>query len=273
MQYLICFRKLARTKGLITVHTHEFKQRDSSQVLRAEELSAPSGEVLALRYDIENILRGHVGQDWQTSLSKQVELSGREVVRDASHYTGREEDPETSFSLVLLGGSELIHSHPGFWKLYRGIFRNLMQTSLPSNASIMKTYDDPELSMEVVKQVPPKLDKPEVQNRMEAHVDKRYTAILAITTPKSTDSGRLVIASDPNASGIDEIKDNALYVSHRPGTIICFPKGREHPHYTEPIRQGEERVIVSINYPVYGELPQEAEEMVRYLRGQGRKPI
>lgn len=237
---------------------------------KPEELTNPYGEVLALRYDVSGILEDAVGLNWQEKMLGLMVRSGIEVVRDASHHTCREDDPTAAFSLFTIGGAELVQTFPGFWELYKGKFRDLMQSSLPVDADAMKTYDDPAQSMQVVQQLAPETAS-DVQNRMEAHVDQRYTAILVIEASTALDSGRLVVANNPEAKTVEEINQDALFIVHKPGTLICFTKGRLYPHYPEEIRDGEQRMIISINYPVEYESDEEARALYEHDTGQVSK--
>ncbi len=233
----------------------------------AEELRSGSGEVMALRYDVTQILQERVGADWQHRLEKVVQELGKEVVRDASHPTCRESDPNALFSLIVVDGDALAHAVPEMLTLYSGEFSDFMHESLPPDVEEMTEYVDfAEASMEAVLQ-PPQQEGSGVHSRMEAHVDQRYTAILCVKAPEDEDTGRLIIASEPNTRGFENIQQNGTYVTHKEGTLVCFPMGRFYPHATEPMQGDDTRLVISINYPVVYETPQETTAIMEHSKG------
>lgn len=80
-----------------------------------------------------------------------------------------------------------------------------------------------------------------------------------------------MIGNSTEANSIEEINANAdaTYITHRPGTLVCFSQGRFYPHYTEEVTDPQSRrITVSLNYPVEGETLEAAEELVNHAYGK-----
>lgn len=242
----------------------------STPEFEPELIYGATNEILATRYDINPLLKNVLGENWQDQFEHVTSTLGRLIVRDASHSTCREADPSSLFGLTIVGGRSVVECIPGVSRLYEGLFQDLMRVALPSGYPPMKTWQDPDRWLELYRHADPETDS-KIQQRMEAHVDQRYTAILVIRSEVALGSGRLVIAHNSTAQNVDEINEEATYVEHTSGTLICFPKGTVYPHYSEEINEGEQRVIGSINYPLASETLEQADSIVAYNNGASNK--
>ncbi len=240
-----------------------------------EAIVSQNGETIALRFEVGSLLEQKLGPDWQIQFEHLMESEGKVSPHTAEDPTCREDSPTDSFYLVKLDGQQVVQAMPPFWDLYKGTFRDMMQKALPANSEQMRTYEEENARdcLEVYSQLPPPDDAANRSTtkhyRLDAHVDQRYSAILVIRAPHSLTSGRLVISNNPDAVGTDAINKDATFVRHKDGTLICFPLGRQLPHYTEPIQKGDVRMVVSINYPTEGETPEDTARIAQHNHGNG----
>jgi hypothetical protein len=234
-----------------------------------EIISNHLGETVALRYDVQPLLEAQVGIDWQERIVGAVQAGDFHVRSADGHYTNREFGSSSKFGLITALGDELIAKVPGLWALYNGPFKDMMNEAMPNTAEPLKAYADPKLAFEGYSQKPAAEVANGIEHRMEAHVDQRYTVVLAVVMPTGDNvGGRLVIGNNPDARNVDEIKRDATFITHIPGTVLCFSKGMILPHYTEEIDGLDaQRVVVSINYPVESESLEEAETLLRHIEG------
>ncbi len=231
-----------------------------------EVISSPQDETLAFRFDVTALLEEKIGPDWQATTCEAIITHGSPTIRTGAHHTVRE--PAGRFGLIVMAGDQLTSLVPGIWELYRGVFRRMMQRALPVGAEPMQTYDKSLYTLEAVSQ-PPADPSSDVQNRFEAHIDQRYTGVLALDVP-ATGGGELVIANNSNVSSIAEIDAGATIITHRPGTLVCFSRGRLYPHYTREITDPlARRITVGLNYPVVGETPEATAELFNHALGRG----
>lgn len=238
------------------------------EAYRPEFFTHPNGELLAVRFDVNSLLESHLGQDWQIETQRIVDAHGVIVPRTVDDPTCREADPTTRIGLVTVEGGLLAREAPGLWNLYSGTFKQMMQQALPVGAEPLRSYEHPELGLECVTQFPPQPDDT-FERRLEAHVDGRYTAVLVLCPPVSDQEGRLVIGRNPEAQSLEEIRDDAEYITHRQGTLLCFSRGSEYPHFTEPITvSGSRRTVISLNYPKESETPEQTWAIYQHAMGQ-----
>lgn len=241
-----------------------------SQSSKPEVITNPSGETIALRFDAVPILEQVMGSDWQEQATGIIE-SGSFSLRSADgHYTNREKGNSSQFGLVTADGLDIVNTTPGIWQLYQDSFRDMMQQVLPEDSEPFRTYDDPSKAIEGYSQQPVEPSTPdEIEFRLEAHIDLRYTAVLVIEAPEDdNDGGRLVISNDASAESVDEINQDATYIKHIPGTLVCFVEGRKYPHYTEEMTNPEsKRTVISLNYPAETETEDAAEELMQHIKG------
>lgn len=232
-----------------------------------EVFRKPSGDTIGIRYDIRPLLEDFVGPDWQERTCSVIDTLGEYVVRNGDHGTVRE--PIGRFGLVTVTGSKFAEAVPGVWKLYRGVFKAMMQASLPEGLEPLHAYDNPEYGLEPVGCLPMEPGADADQRRYEAHVDQRYTAVLFLRGPSdSIRGGRLVIANQPNARSIEEIDADSTLVEHLPGTLFGFSSGRFDPHYTEVVQGSDTRYTTSLNFPVEGETSEAAREILDHAYGR-----
>ncbi len=238
------------------------------QIYSPEVFQNPQGESLAVRFDVKSLLEAKIGPEWQKQIMELVDHEGRLVVRRPTHETCREADVNAQLGLITLDGKIVADYVPGMWELYQGTFKQLMQAALPAGVEPLRAYDDPALALETLSQQPAVEGDP-IQRRLEAHVDLRYTAVLVAVAPNLPTEGRLAISNNPNAKTVEEIKDNATYIVHRAGTLVCFSQGRVSPHVTEEIKDPtSRRVITSLNYPTETETPEVAAEIQAHIEGR-----
>jgi hypothetical protein len=238
-----------------------------------EMITNPSGEVIALRFNVLQLLESVVGPDWQEQISGVIEGGSLNLRAADGHYTNREYGNPAQFGLITADGQDLASTVPGVWGLYQTSFAEMMQQALPPGAEPLKVYSDPKLALEGYAQQPvEKAGSKEVQYRMEAHTDMRYTAVLVVKAPKhERDGGRLVISNNPNAQNVDEINKDATRIMHVPATVLCFTEGRNYPHYTEEVVSPDaKRVVVSLNYPLETETDAAAADLLRHIEGVQR---
>ncbi len=241
------------------------------QMYRPEVFKAPNGEMLAVRFDVQSLLESKIGPDWQEQMCTAIETQGKPVERGFKHWTIREADPNGKIELITFDGSEMADLIPGLWELYQGTFKQMMESVLPPNVPRLKIYDDRNRGLECVSQKPATIDE-KYPRRMEAHVDQRYTAVLSLAAPNSEKEGRLVIGNNPDAKNVEEIAADAVYIVHKPGTVVCFSRGSQYPHYTEEITDPDSRrIIVSLNYPTEHETEDEARELTEHILGKANQ--
>jgi hypothetical protein len=235
-----------------------------------EVIPNPTGETIALRFDVLPLLEAAVGPDWREKITDVIEAGELKLRKPDGHYTNREEGSTAKLGLVTADGQEFADAVPGVWELYQTDFMAMMQQALPEDAEPLVAYDDPEKALEPYAQQPVETaGADDVQHRMEAHVDMRYTAVLVIDAPEDeNDGGRLVIGSDPDAHSVAEIDKDATRIPHIPATLLCFTEGRKYPHYTEEVTNPDaKRVVISLNYPLEGEDPAAADEILQHIGG------
>ena len=169
---------------------------------------------------------------------------------DTSHPDARESDAATRFGVLVLGGEALLKGFPGLRNLYQGPFQDCMQAALPKPVASghLGVYSKPSAMIEAYAQTDRKIGDDTVQQRMDAHVDGRYTSLLVVKAPQT--GGRLVVANNPQASSTEQIDLDATHITHYAGTLLCFSMGRWLPHYPEALRPDTGgRIVVSLNYP------------------------
>lgn len=235
-----------------------------------EVINNPTGETIALRFDVLQSLETTIGQDWKEQISAVIE-SGTLNLRDADgHHTNREEGTTAKLGLVTADGAELAELVPGVWTLYQGEFMTMMQQALPEDAEPLRAYDDPKLALEGYAQLPvAEAGSDKVQYRMEAHTDLRYTAVLVIDIPANeADGGLLVIGNNPDAQSTTEINEDATHIKHTAATLLCFLQGRKYPHYTQEVTDpNSKRIVISLNYPLETETLEEALALLQHVEG------
>jgi hypothetical protein len=230
------------------------------EAFHPEVIGNPKGEALAIRYDVSRLLETKIGVDWQREMGDFI-AAGKSTKRTGAHWTVRE--PVGAFVLDLTQGEALEQAFPAVWELYEGVFKQMTQAALPAGVEPMKLREHPNQALEPFSQRPADKESGELR-RMEAHVDQCYTSVLAIEVPENgeTQGGRLVIANNAEASSVKEITDDAVYITHKPGTLLCFSRGRVYPHFTEEVTDPTaKRIMLSMNYPVESETPEEAREL------------
>lgn len=249
------------------------KQPGSSFELRTdgrEIISNSNYEILAVRFDVVPLLEGQIGLNWKEEIIRVIKDGSLNLRTPDGHYTNREEGNHASFGLLTAEGDDIARRVPGVWELYKGQFMTMMQQALPEEVEPLKSYDDPDLALEGYAQLPTVRPSEDIQFRMEAHVDMRYTAVLVIDAPEDeTAGGALVIGSNPNARNVEEINQDATKILHKPGTLLCFSRGREFPHYTEEVTSSNaDRIVISLNYPVASETREAANDLLLHIKGK-----
>jgi hypothetical protein len=230
------------------------------------EVINQEGVVLAVRYDVNSLLEQVVGADWQQRAKDVVQSAGKLVQRTVEHPTCREANPDLKVGPVP--GGVLAETIPAFWQLYRGLFRQLMKSSLHIGEQEMGAYENPTHGLEFVTQTPRGVGE-QFERRFEAHVDLRRTAVLPIVVPSDTGEGRLVICSDQSAASVEKIDASATRVAHKVGWLFCFTEGDKQPHYTEELTTfGSQRTVLTLNYPKINETPEHTEIIQRHIEGK-----
>ncbi|MBP7807038.1 hypothetical protein KA047_00930 [Candidatus Saccharibacteria bacterium] len=234
-------------------------------VYQPEVIANAAKETVAIRFNVAGLVTAEIGEDWQDQFRVVMNEAGETEIRMGDgHYTNREADPDATFELKSIPGHKLAQAVPGLWGLYQGVFKQMMQLALPVDVEPLRAYDEPEYGLECLSQRPT-LPSDNTLNRMENHVDMRYTSILVVAAPASNTEGRLVIANNPNAQSVEEVLQDPIFISHRAGTVLCFSRGDVYPHFTEEMTTpGSERLVVSLNYPKASEAPGAAEELLDY---------
>lgn len=236
-----------------------------------EVFETSGGEMLGMRFDVEDLLVQKLGPEWQSQTIDVIERLGSLEYKSGDHHTVRE--PVGNFGLVMLAGDAFAKEVPGIWQLYQGVFKQMMQAALPPDLEPLHTYDEPLLALEPVMH-PAASVAENTQHRYEAHVDQRYTAVLILDAPDPNNGGRLVISNirdNPSLNSAEAIKRNATFVTHKSGTLFCFSQGRFFPHYTEEVTGPDRRATVSLNYPVEGEDPEEALKLTEHNLGLNKE--
>jgi hypothetical protein len=225
-----------------------------------ERIINSTGEVIVLRFDAIPYLEEAIGSNWQEALAEVVQAGDVKQRRADGHKSNREEGFTGVLELVTARPEDLETKVPGLWDLYRGPFKDMISQVLPEGSEPLKAYEHIVDGLEGVAQIPvEQTGNPEIQHRMEAHIDGRYTAVLVVDVPESSQGGDLVIANRADLNGVTAISNDATRIHHIPGTLVCFVQGRKYPHYTEEITGGR-RVIFSLNYPPESETAQQAAE-------------
>lgn len=241
---------------------------EKEPLIQPEPIRNAAGDQLAVRFDVSEALTAELGENWQVAAKELIDTHGVLSIRDASDPTCRESDPNQEFAMITVSGDQLLEAFPGFIGLYKGLFALMMQQSLDPTMQPFAIYEDPAKAFEVYAQIPPLPNRRDLEFRLDAHIDGRYTAILPIFVPASTTVGRLVIANNPNAMNVDEIYEDATLVSHMAGGLLCAPRLTELPHYTEELLEGYTRAIVGINYPMASESESQALRLQQHFNGR-----
>lgn len=222
----------------------------------AEVIEGREVPVMAVRYDVSSLLERELGTDWQQTLKDTIlEVSVPKVI-DASDPTCREEDPDQKFCLLMAPIEQIEMRFPKLKELYRGLFKHLMQESMPAGEEI-RAYPGIADGMHFITQLPPTdSDRSDMLMRMDAHVDSRPTMVFVVSAPHTPSSGRLVVSNNPEAKTVREILSDATYIVHKAGTVLAFPMGRLLPHFAEHMEAGSgTRIIASVDYLGPGQEP------------------
>ena len=233
-----------------------------------EVITNRHGEEIAVRFDVNSLLEGSIGTSWQRDIGDLIMQEGVYTERAAGeHYTVREADPHKKFGLTMLDGEVLVSRIPALWDLHRGSFRWMMQAAIPIGEEPMRVYDHPRRAFEPLSQ-PVSEDLEDTEHRMEGHVDQRYTALLVIEATHPENEGRLATANNPDAQTVEEIREDATFVTHKAGTLYCVSRGSKYPHYPEKITDpSSKRIIVVNNYPKESETDEEAQALLDLIEG------
>jgi hypothetical protein len=84
--------------------------------------------------------------------------------------------------------------------------------------------------------------------RFECHVDSNPVTGLLFFTGHPAGGGELVIARDPEATGVDELERDCTLVTPQTGQLIFFD-GRTYPHYARTlVAEHDARVVAVMNF-------------------------
>jgi hypothetical protein len=272
---LVLFDYLCNTTAVRSINMSELMNDKYSEAVRRspspEQITSPSGEVLATRFDVSDLLEEELGADWQSEFTDLVRTHALPNLRDRSHPSVLEDEANLQVYLYSLPPGLVLDAFPGLEFLYQGYFAAAMQASLPEGAEHFRALiENPEDALEVYAQSSEKsLDVP-LEQRMEAHTDEYYTAILVVAAPEKGHGGELVIANQTGSLSKSEVDADATRLSHRSGTLVCFPAGRERSHYADALTEDAGwRIIVGMNYrPV-----SQSEEASKAIRDYVRRGI
>jgi hypothetical protein len=153
------------------------------------------------------------------------------------HSTSREHPSVTSLVVHGVGGRVVQERLPWLVDLYRTKFREVGEQF---RGEPLTTAVDPRYA--VVLNV-------EVRGeRYECHVDTNpVEGLLYVTDHPRGTGGELAVAKDINARSKEEIDANCVELYPKKGELVFFD-GRFHPHYMRPLKVGEIRVAVAMNY-------------------------
>jgi hypothetical protein len=84
--------------------------------------------------------------------------------------------------------------------------------------------------------------------RFECHVDSNPVTGLLFFTDHPAGGGKLAVAHDPAAVGVDEVERDCTLITPRVGQLIFFD-GKTHPHYARTlIAEHDTRVAAVMNF-------------------------
>lgn len=197
------------------------------KIRQPEILTNAAGKTLASRFDVTDLLRRELGADWQTSFRDFMTFKSEHMLRSNEHKSVRE-SAGTEVEMLFVNGHSIFRYFSGLEKLYRGPFKKLMMQSLLDGAEALTITDEPIMAVEAYEQTE-KEGRSQIERRMEAHTDSRYTAVLIIDTPAKGYGGRLVIGNDPRAATPAEIKRDATYMSKSQGRCFVSRAAASYP--------------------------------------------
>jgi hypothetical protein len=199
---------------------------------------APSNEHIApaFRWDSQNVA-SLLPPGWDREL---VDVATRFKTRRTlmpPHSTSREHSAITTLPLHCVGGRIVEERLPWLVDLYRTKFREIGEQCRDEP---LTTATDPRYAVVLNVQVP--------GERYECHVDTNpVEGLLYVTDHPEGTGGELAVSKNVDARSKEEIDADCVELYPKKGELVFFD-GRFHPHYMRPLKVGEIRVAVAMNY-------------------------
>lgn len=153
--------------------------------------------------------------------------------------TSRECDPDIAIPVMTVGGVALRNGLPWLYDLYRGTFRDLLETVAGEAVSIAR---DDRYAVNLNMQ---RGDR----TRYECHVDSNpWEGLLYVTTHPPGSGGELVVANRKDAMGPAEIEADCVRIHPAMGKLVFFD-AREFPHFVAPLADADAvRIAIAMNF-------------------------
>jgi hypothetical protein len=174
---------------------------------------------------------------WQQELIDVAKNHATERTLTPPHSTSREGAGVDSLPIHCVGGRIVQQELPWLVDLYRGTFRHIGEEfrKVPLTPAVDERY-----AVVLNVQVP--------GERYECHVDTNpVEALLYVTSHPEGTGGELAVARNTGARSKEEIDADCEPLYPEEGKLVFFD-GRFHPHYVRPLRAGQIRVAVAMNY-------------------------
>jgi hypothetical protein len=176
-------------------------------------------------------------RDWDREL---IDVATRFKTKRAlvpPHSTSREHPTITSLPIHCVGGRIVQEQLPWLVDLYRTKFREIGEQCRDEP---LTTAADPRYAVVLNVQVP--------GERYECHVDTNpVEGLLYVTDHPEGTGGELAVSKNVDARSKEEIDADCVELYPKKGELVFFD-GRFHPHYMRPLKVGEIRVAVAMNY-------------------------
>lgn len=161
--------------------------------------------------------------------------TGRDL--EPPHSTSREHPVITSLAVHCVGGRVVQERLPWLVDLYRTKFREIGEGF---RGEPLTTAADPRYAVVLNVQVP--------GERYECHVDTNpVEGLLYVTDHPEGTGGELAVSKNVDAWSKEDIDADCGELYPEKGNLVFFD-GRFHPHYMRPLKVGEIRVAVAMNY-------------------------
>lgn len=216
---------------------------------RYQELTNHDNQVLAVRYDVRPALSACFGTAWREVLRGSILADAHRQIVDATDPTCREENPQQEFELLITPGRAVAERFPRFSELYSGLFQKMMQDTV-GEGEHLSAFAHPAEGYHFVTQRPTLPgEESSRQRRLDAHVDRRATAVLHLDVPSVYYGGNMVVVNKPELLVMPEGVTGCTEIPVIPGSLLCFPRGRELAHRTQELFAADgQRIIGSLDY-------------------------
>lgn len=152
--------------------------------------------------------------------------------------TSREKDKTLKLPIAVIGGESIAAEHSWLFELYNTLFLDCARLCFGSDVCTAR-----------INRYAVNLNIQRGAMRYEAHVDSNpVEGLLYVTSHQKGDGGELVVSSNPDSLGPEEIERDCELIYPTSGKLLFFDY-RDKPHYTRNLTNEDAlRVVVAMNY-------------------------